>query len=83
MSERLAIQAASLSLRVLICLGLHRLELDLMGCIIEALNPLQYSCLENPIDGEGSNPHLLHWQVDSLPLSNLGSPPMREEPLHL
>ena len=23
---------------------------------------------------QGSNPHLLHWQVDSLPLSQLGSP---------
>ena len=23
---------------------------------------------------QGSNPHLLHWQVDSLPLSHLGSP---------
>ena len=22
-----------------------------------------------------SNPHFLHWQVDSLPLSHLGSPP--------
>ena len=23
---------------------------------------------------QGSNPYLLHWQVDSLPLSHLGSP---------
>ena len=23
---------------------------------------------------QGSNPHLLHWQVDSLPLSHQGSP---------
>ena len=23
---------------------------------------------------QGLNPHLLHWQVDSLPLSHLGSP---------
>ena len=23
---------------------------------------------------QGSNPHLLHWQADSLPLSHLGSP---------
>ena len=25
---------------------------------------------------QGSNPHLLHWQVDSLPLRHLGSPPV-------
>ena len=26
------------------------------------------------LPGQGSNPHLLHWQANSLPLSHLGSP---------
>ena len=37
-----------------------------MGChfLLQGIFPTQ-----------ASNPHLLHWQVDSLPLSHLGSPP--------
>ena len=29
---------------------------------------------------QGSSPHLLFWQVDSLPLSYLGSPPLKPQP---
>ena len=32
---------------------------------------------------QGSNPHLLHWQVNSLPLCHLGSPPLHSEESHL
>ena len=61
-----------------------------LSCIGEGNgNPLQFSCLENPRDGGawwlpsmgshrvGHHPHpppLLHWQVDSLPLSYLVNP---------
>ena len=31
---------------------------------------------------QGPNPHLLHWQVDSLPLSHLGSLLLRRDPLY-
>ena len=41
-----------------------------------ATNLLGYSC--SPVHGifldQGLNPHLLHWQVDSLPMSHQGSP---------
>ena len=30
--------------------------------------------LQDILPTQGSNPHLLHWQVDSLPLSHLGNP---------
>ena len=36
-----------------------------MGC---------HFCLQQIFPTQGSNPHLLHWQVDSLPLSHKGSP---------
>ena len=70
------------------------LRADWIGNICREGNgtPLQYSCLENPMDGgawyhqgifltQGSNLHLLHlrhWQVDSLPLSRQGNtrPPL-------
>ena len=31
--------------------------------------------LQGILPTQGSNPHLLHWQADSLPLSHQGSPP--------
>ena len=33
-----------------------------------------HALLQGLILAQGSNPHLLHWQVDSLPLSHLESP---------
>ena len=40
-------------------------------------NNIEVGChffLQSIFPTQGSNPHLLHWQADSLPLSHLGSP---------
>ena len=38
-----------------------------------------HSLLRGVFLTQGSNPHLLRWEVDSLPLSHLGSPPFLEQ----
>ena len=45
----------------------------------------QLSCSEirGIILDQGSNPYLLHWQVDSLPLNHQGSPQIHYYPFHL
>ena len=39
-----------------------------------------HSLLQGIFTPQGSNPHLLHWQADSSPLSHLGSPLMKNSP---
>ena len=39
-----------------------------------------HSLLQGLFPPQGSNPHLLHWQADSSPLSHLGSPLMKKSP---
>ena len=45
----------------------------------------ELSCFEicGIILDQGSNPYLLHWQVDSLPLNHQGSPQIHYYPFHL
>ena len=45
----------------------------------------ELSCSEvrGILPDQGSNPYLLHWQVDSLPLNHQGNPQIHYYPFHL
>ena len=62
----------------------HHLDSNVTGSLSRLLCPWDFPgkntrvgrhfLLQGTFPDQGSNPHLLHWQVDSLPLSHQGNP---------
>ena len=61
--------------RALGCVGFSNWSSELWstGSVVEA-HRLSFIVTCGSFPDQGSNPHLLHWQADSLPLSHQGSP---------
>ena len=66
-------QCAGFALQWLFCCGAQLLG---RGASVVVANGLSCSGVRGILPEQGLNPCLLHWQVDSLPLSHQGSPLM-------